>query len=97
MGNSCDFHHRAAAELSSELLKNGVQSPYLAIVNRQAVIMLRAAEMLGFVPTARPRLVGSKPATIDGEVQSLDEFLSVPLDLPSMHNYNHPSKRRKPN
>lgn len=33
-----------------------VQSPYLPIINRQALIMLKAAEVLGFSPTARPRI-----------------------------------------
>jgi phage terminase small subunit len=32
-----------------------IQSPYLAIINRQALIMLRAASELGFSPTSRPR------------------------------------------
>jgi hypothetical protein len=30
------------------------QSPLLGIINRQAIIMLRAAEQMGFTPTSRP-------------------------------------------
>jgi P27 family predicted phage terminase small subunit len=63
-----------------------VQNPAIALLNRQSQVLMRCAEMLGFVPTARPRLVGAKSATIEGEVQSLDEFLSAPIQLPSMHN-----------
>jgi phage terminase small subunit len=33
-----------------------VQSPYLAIINRQALIMSKLAAELGFSPTARPRV-----------------------------------------
>lgn len=33
-----------------------MQSPYLAIINRQAQIMMRAAAELGFSPTARSRV-----------------------------------------
>lgn len=34
-----------------------IQSPFLPIVNKQAMIMLRAASELGFTPTARARIV----------------------------------------
>ncbi len=33
-----------------------VQSPLLAVINRQGVMLMRAAEQLGFSPTSRPRL-----------------------------------------
>lgn len=33
-----------------------VQSPYLAIINRQCLIMLKAASELGFSPVSRPRI-----------------------------------------
>jgi len=33
-----------------------VQSPYLAVINRQAEIMLRVASELGFTPTSRSRI-----------------------------------------
>jgi phage terminase small subunit len=33
-----------------------IQSPWLPIINKQALIMLRAAAELGFSPTARPRV-----------------------------------------
>jgi phage terminase small subunit len=32
------------------------QSPYIAIINRQALIMMRAADHLGFSPASRPRI-----------------------------------------
>jgi len=33
-----------------------VQNPYLPIINKQAMIMLRAADHLGFTPTSRSRI-----------------------------------------
>ncbi len=33
-----------------------IQSPYLPILNRQALLMLRAAEQLGFTPSSRSRI-----------------------------------------
>lgn len=33
-----------------------IQSPYLPVVNRQATIMLKAAELLGFSPASRARV-----------------------------------------
>jgi len=41
-----------------------VQSPYIPIINRQALIMLRAASELGFSPVSRPRIfAGGMPAS----------------------------------
>lgn len=43
-----------------------LQSPYLAIINKQAMILLKAASELGFSPVARPRITGEEaglPAT----------------------------------
>jgi P27 family predicted phage terminase small subunit len=37
-----------------------VESPYVKIMNKTALIMLRAASELGFTPVARPRLTGSQ-------------------------------------
>jgi Phage terminase, small subunit len=36
-------------------------SPYLPVVNKQAQIMLKAAEQLGFTPTARSRVQITEP------------------------------------
>jgi P27 family predicted phage terminase small subunit len=33
-----------------------IQSPYLPVVNKQAMIMLKAAELLGFSPASRSRV-----------------------------------------
>jgi P27 family predicted phage terminase small subunit len=59
-----DFHREAAVNLakSGPLVKRKktqteVQSPYLLVLNRQAQIMLRAAEQLGFSPSSRSRIV----------------------------------------
>ncbi len=57
-----DLHRQAAIEvakgnLTSFTEKGGeVQSPYVAILNNQARIMLKAAADLGFSPAARPRI-----------------------------------------
>lgn len=60
-------------EASDKLAKTGMlikapntgvpmQSPYLAIVNRQAQIMLKAAAEMGFTPASRSRVVVKKEA-----------------------------------
>lgn len=60
---ACDLHGRAllgleAGGLVVEAPSTGfpVQSPYLAIINRQAAIMLKAAAELGFTPSSRTRV-----------------------------------------
>lgn len=41
-----------------------IQSPYLPIVNKQALIMMRAIDHLGFSPASRTRIVmGDAPGT----------------------------------
>ena len=47
--------------------KNGmaVVSPYIGIINRAGLRMLRAASELGFSPAARPRLVADTPPAVD--------------------------------
>ena len=59
-----DIHRQAAEMLAKEGLLTAapntgllIQSPYLPIVNKQAVIMMKAASELGFNPTARSRIV----------------------------------------
>lgn len=39
-----------------------IPSPLLSIINKQAIIMMRAAGELGFSPTARPRIFANGPA-----------------------------------
>lgn len=44
-----------------------IQSPYLAVVNKQALIMLRAVDHLGFSPASRSRIMmGEGPAAGNG-------------------------------
>lgn len=43
-----------------------IQSPYLPIINRQALIMLKAASELGFSPVSRPRVFSGAPAPGEG-------------------------------
>lgn len=59
-----------------------IQSPYIPIINRQALIMLRAAAELGFSPTSRPRAsaVGAgadlgSPRNARGAEENLDDYL----------------------
>ena len=71
-----------------------VQSPYIPIINRQALIMMKAAAELGFSPTARPRigvlplggeaLNGSTHAKAPGE-ESIDEYLARAPGPSSLH------------
>ena len=43
-----------------------IQSPFLPIINRQALIMLKAASELGFTPATRPRLIADGRAPGEG-------------------------------
>ena len=59
---ACVEHARAAAEVRrmGQVVKtkdgNAINNPYLGIVNRQALIMIRTAGELGFTPSARASL-----------------------------------------
>lgn len=63
-----DLHRQAAEKLNggAMLIKtpNGmpVQSPYLSILNKQAMIMLKAASEMGFTPASRSRVEVSDDA-----------------------------------
>lgn len=62
-----DTYHRAVTALNASpslmvRTRNGewIQNPYLAIVNKQALLMHKAGEQMGFSPSARTRVtVGS--------------------------------------
>jgi P27 family predicted phage terminase small subunit len=70
-----DYHRQANQEQAAlgRLLvkteKNGVtvQSPYLPIINKQAQVMLKAAEQLGFTPAARPRIATGVTPTLNND------------------------------
>ena len=71
-----DVHRNAAAMVDKfGLLTKAphtglpIQSPYLPIVNKQAQIMLKAAEQLGFSPASRSRvqLIEDRPSEADSE------------------------------
>ena len=58
-----DLHRKAAEQLERHglLIKAPhsqlpIQSPFLPIVNKQAALMLKAAELLGFTPSSRSRV-----------------------------------------
>jgi phage terminase small subunit len=68
-----------------------VQSPYLPVINRQALIMLKAASELGFTPVSRPRIFGGASPPGEGlygdqipkgqqQQASLDDFLASDPD-----------------
>jgi P27 family predicted phage terminase small subunit len=66
-----------------------MQSPYLPVINRQAVIMLKAASELGFTPVSRPRVFagGTMPGeSIHGGDTTLEDFLATDPDGPSTVN-----------
>jgi len=44
-----------------------IQSPYLPIVNKQAALMMKAAEQLGFTPASRSRIQLIDAVTGEGE------------------------------
>jgi P27 family predicted phage terminase small subunit len=71
-----DTHRKACVAMAqSQLLVKSpkqelpMQNPYLAIINRQMVLMIRAASELGFTPCSRARIDAGKPSsapTADG-------------------------------
>lgn len=60
---AANLHREATIALGKNYLvktphtKEKIQSPYLAIINRQAQIMMKATSELGFSPTSRSRIV----------------------------------------
>ncbi len=80
-----DLHRRASQEInrSSLLVKSSdkgvpIQNPYLPILNRQALIMLKAASELGFTPAARPRIEVDSREFVkpeEAEEDDISEFL----------------------
>ena len=69
-----DLHRQACLEIARSPLLVKVQSnhlpsePYLPIVNRQFVLMQRAASELGFSPSSRARIeAGNTPAAPAGD------------------------------
>ena len=102
-----DLHRQASVSQSSTglLVKTKdaeypIQSPYLPIINRQGLIMLKAASDLGFTPVARPRIVAGNyspgPDTNGGRKADqakrgghapaqLDDYLNSPPDRPTLN------------
>jgi P27 family predicted phage terminase small subunit len=83
--------HREAVERQAELdastehpllkqtrLGELVESPYLRVINRSALRMLRAAEQLGFSPTARPRLGGGSGPAAAADENPWSQFAVLP-------------------
>ena len=83
-----DTHIRATAAVTSEELLISpspdpaypgprVPNPAISVLNRQAAILTRCAEQLGFSPTSRPRLSAGPASTPrDGKpVMSIDEYV----------------------
>lgn len=80
-----DVHRQATEKLTHGLIMKApntglpIQSPYLPIVNKQASIMLKAAEQLGFTPASRPRIKADIDNDWDeekGEVSDAKERLA---------------------
>lgn len=76
---AADIYRQAviAVNNSSLIVKSPVkgdpmQNPYLPIVNKQAVIMMRAAAELGFTPTSRCRITIDDPNNSDDD--TFDDF-----------------------
>lgn len=66
---AADTHRKASIEagrsgllIKSPTLGVPIQNPYLPIMNRQMMLMLRAASELGFTPSARARIDSGNPA-----------------------------------
>ena len=78
-----DLHRRASEQVDkfgiiTKAPNSGVpiQSPYLPVVNKQAQIMLKAAEQLGFSPASRSRiqLLDAVSGGVDDEWDDLDNL-----------------------
>jgi P27 family predicted phage terminase small subunit len=89
---ACVEHAKAAQEVRKlgQVVKtkdgNAIQNPFLPIVNRQALIMLKAGSEMGFSPAARTSLGTAAPAfgngpsrRIRGESE-LDRYLALKPD-----------------
>lgn len=74
-----DLHKQATLALQktqmlvkSEKMTVPMQNPYLPIVNRQFVLMMRAASELGFTPCSRARIdQGNPPAAPSGDWEDI--------------------------
>jgi P27 family predicted phage terminase small subunit len=101
-----DTHRQASEKLQQtglltkfEGVPVPVQSPFLSMVNKQAMIMMKAAGEMGFSPASRARVyaaaqTGAAPrpntAAIDAQdkpdaFMPLDEFLASPPPIPTRH------------
>ena len=78
-----DLHRRASEQVDkfgilTKAPHTGlpIQSPYLPVVNRQAGIMMKAAEQLGFSPVSRSRiqLMGAVAGSVDDEWDQIDRM-----------------------
>lgn len=95
-----DLHRQAIMEQNTlgalvTKTKNGnvTQSPFLPIINRQALIMLKAAAELGFSPAARPRLAtGIAPRGDDQEIDAADEISADSGEELGKHLASNPSR-----
>lgn len=54
--------------------KELIQNPYLAVMNRQAQIMLRAAAEMGFTPSARSRVSAAPRGAASHDDDDFSEF-----------------------
>jgi len=73
---ACVEHARALVEVRrhGQVVKtkdgNAIQNPYLGVMNRQALMMIRAAAELGFSPAARATLGSRAPEFPNGQLAS---------------------------
>ena len=81
---ACVEYQRAVLEVRSlgQVVKtkdgNAIQSPFLSIMNRQAMLMSRFGAEMGFSPAARASLGSAAPAFSDGRRNgeiSLQEYI----------------------
>lgn len=74
-----DYHDQANVMVQKHGVfmktKNGtpIQCPWIAVVNRQALVMMRAAAEMGFTPSARSR-VKVEPSKVSNTFSELKEL-----------------------
>jgi phage terminase small subunit len=75
-------------------LRAFMQNPLFPVINKQATIMLKAAEQLGFSPVARARVQSAGDAAVPlmqaggariGDAVSLDDYLADAPEPPNLH------------
>jgi phage terminase small subunit len=97
-----DLHRRATVAqnnanslmVKAPLTGTPLQSPYLAVINKQGLMMIKAAGELGFSPVSRPRIGAGAPLPMVPEGRMTDAGEARP-SRPSFEDFlaSHPDRQ----